>query len=48
MSEPLLPVVRHLGLVDYEPTWRRMQQFTDKVRGERNGSHEVLPQFRPF
>jgi lipoyl(octanoyl) transferase len=23
------PVVRHLGLVDYEPTWRKMQAFTD-------------------
>ena len=22
------PVVRHLGLVDYEPTWRMMQAFT--------------------
>jgi lipoyl(octanoyl) transferase len=24
------PVVRMLGLVDYEPTWRRMQAFTDE------------------
>lgn len=23
-----LPVVRHLGLADYEPTWRRMQAYT--------------------
>lgn len=23
------PVVRHLGRVEYEPTWRRMQAFTD-------------------
>jgi lipoyl(octanoyl) transferase len=23
------PVVRHLGLVDYVPTWREMQRFTD-------------------
>jgi len=23
------PVVRHLGLVEYEPTWRAMQKFTD-------------------
>jgi lipoyl(octanoyl) transferase len=22
------PVIRHLGLVDYEPTWRAMQSFT--------------------
>jgi lipoyl(octanoyl) transferase len=22
------PVIRHLGLLDYEPTWRAMQQFT--------------------
>ena len=24
------PVVRHLGLVEYEPTWRAMQRFTDE------------------
>jgi lipoyl(octanoyl) transferase len=24
------PVVRHLGLVPYEPTWRSMQRFTDE------------------
>ena len=24
------PVIRHLGLVDYEPTWRAMQRFTDE------------------
>lgn len=23
------PVLRHLGLVEYEPTWRAMQRFTD-------------------
>ncbi len=23
------PLIRHLGLVPYEPTWRAMQQFTD-------------------
>lgn len=23
-------IVRHLGLVDYEPTWRAMQRFTDE------------------
>ena len=23
-------IVRHLGLVDYEPTWRKMQTFTDE------------------
>lgn len=23
------PILRHLGQVDYESTWRRMQQFTD-------------------
>jgi lipoyl(octanoyl) transferase len=28
------PVVKHLGLVEYEPTWRAMQRFTD----ERNES----------
>jgi len=28
------PVIRHLGLVPYEPTWRAMQRFTD----ERDGS----------
>ena len=31
---PVAPVVRHLGLVAYEPTWRAMQRFTD----ERNAS----------
>lgn len=30
MSGRKNPVVRHLGLVDYEPTWRRMQEFTDR------------------
>lgn len=24
------PIVRRLGLVDYEPTWRTMQRFTDE------------------
>lgn len=24
------PVIRHLGRVDYEPTWRAMQKFTDE------------------
>src|SRR6266581_8693883 len=24
------PVVRRLGLVEYEPTWRAMQRFTDE------------------
>jgi len=24
------PIIRHLGLVDYEPTWRAMQRFTDE------------------
>ncbi|MBX5460373.1 MAG: lipoyl(octanoyl) transferase LipB [Steroidobacteraceae bacterium] len=24
------PVIRRLGLVDYEPTWRAMQRFTDE------------------
>src|ERR1700737_294818 len=23
------PFVKHLGLVEYEPTWRAMQKFTD-------------------
>jgi lipoyl(octanoyl) transferase len=27
MSET--PLIRHLGLVEYEPTWRAMQRFTD-------------------
>ncbi|MFU8820435.1 MAG: lipoyl(octanoyl) transferase LipB [Gammaproteobacteria bacterium] len=26
---PAPPLVRHLGRVDYEPTWRRMQAFTE-------------------
>jgi lipoyl(octanoyl) transferase len=25
-----LPIIRHLGLVDYEPTWREMQRFTNE------------------
>ncbi len=24
------PLIRHLGLVPYEPTWRAMQKFTDE------------------
>jgi lipoyl(octanoyl) transferase len=24
------PAIRHLGLVEYEPTWRAMQRFTDE------------------
>jgi lipoyl(octanoyl) transferase len=28
MSE--MPLIRHLGLVEYEPTWRAMQRFTDE------------------
>jgi lipoyl(octanoyl) transferase len=27
------PLVRHLGLVPYEPTWRAMQRFTDERTG---------------
>jgi lipoyl(octanoyl) transferase len=27
---PPVPVIRHLGLVEYEPTWRAMQRFTDE------------------
>lgn len=27
------PVIRHLGLVPYEPTWRAMQRFTDERDG---------------
>jgi lipoyl(octanoyl) transferase len=26
----LTPIIRHLGLVEYEPTWRAMQRFTDE------------------
>jgi lipoyl(octanoyl) transferase len=25
-----VPLIRHLGLVSYEPTWRAMQRFTDE------------------
>src|SRR5476651_620206 len=28
------PSCRHLGLVDYEPTWRQMQRFTDERSAE--------------
>jgi lipoyl(octanoyl) transferase len=24
------PLIRHLGLAPYEPTWRAMQKFTDE------------------
>lgn len=34
MSRAKPAVIRHLGLVDYEPTWRRMQTFTDERDGE--------------
>ena len=30
---PPAPVVRRLGLVPYEPTWRAMQRFTDERSG---------------
>ena len=30
MSAAPAPVIRHLGRVDYEPTWRAMQAFTDE------------------
>jgi lipoyl(octanoyl) transferase len=29
MKTPSPALIRHLGLVEYEPTWRRMQSFTD-------------------
>jgi lipoyl(octanoyl) transferase len=29
-ASPAAPVARRLGLVDYEPVWRRMQRFTDE------------------
>ncbi|HEX6549531.1 MAG TPA: lipoyl(octanoyl) transferase, partial [Gammaproteobacteria bacterium] len=30
MSAPIeLPLLRDLGQVEYEPTWRAMQQFTE-------------------
>jgi len=29
-SAPLRPVIRRLGLVEYEPTWREMQRFTNE------------------
>ena len=28
------PVIRHLGLVDYQATWERMQRFTQERTGE--------------
>ena len=30
LAPPTAPVVRRLGLVPYEPTWRAMQRFTDE------------------
>src|SRR5579864_3320217 len=27
------PVIRHLGLLDYEPVWRAMQRFTEERGG---------------
>jgi lipoyl(octanoyl) transferase len=33
-----VPLIRHLGLVPYEPTWRAMQRFTD----ERDASTPVF------
>lgn len=30
LAPPPAPVVRRLGLVPYEPTWRAMQRFTDE------------------
>jgi lipoyl(octanoyl) transferase len=29
-APPAAPVARRLGLVEYEPVWRRMQRFTDE------------------
>lgn len=29
-TPPPIPVIRHLGLIEYEPTWRAMQRFTDE------------------
>lgn len=29
-TEPPAPIIRHLGRVEYEPTWRAMQRFTDE------------------
>ncbi len=29
-SDGPAPILRHLGLLDYQATWRRMQQFTDQ------------------
>jgi lipoyl(octanoyl) transferase len=30
IEPPEAPLIRHLGLVPYEPTWRAMQRFTDE------------------
>ena len=30
LSAPHVPAVRHQGCVEYEPTWRAMQRFTDE------------------
>jgi lipoyl(octanoyl) transferase len=32
-TTPPPPVIRHLGLCEYEPTWRAMQRFTDERDG---------------
>ena len=38
------PLIRHLGLAPYEPTWRAMQKFTDERRARlpmRSGSSSI-------
>ena len=35
-----LPLIRHLGLAPYEPTWRAMQRFTDE-RDRRNAGRDL-------
>jgi lipoyl(octanoyl) transferase len=30
VAAPPAPVMRHLGLVEYQPTWRAMQRFTEE------------------
>ena len=40
------PLVRHLGLAPYEPTWRAMQQFTD-TRGAGTGDEIWVLQHPP-
>jgi len=42
------PLIRHLGLAPYEPTWRAMQRFTDDRRVDRpmkSGSSSIPPVF---